>query len=397
LAATRFEIIVIGELKHYQGREQAYVKHFLLSEYLEIWAHKVASVYGEVAYVDGFSGPWQNSGERFEDTSFGIALGALTRAKATWKGLGRSVRMSAYLVEKDATAYTNLQVVKPLFPEVTIKTYHGSFVDQAPIILHDIPSAAFAFFFIDPKGWRIDMKRITPLLNRPNSEVVFNFMFDFINRFATTPSPAIAASLDELILDAGWRIRLAAPPTGVLTEAEHRKGVMIGAFSTTLARQGGYVHVAETTVLRPTVDRPLYSLVYGTRSPTGLEVFRDCQIKALHRQDMARGIAKLNAAVASSRQDELFGSLSEMAADPTDAFINGEAARALTMLQDLAPPAPATAVWGEIWPKILERCVVRKSQLNALAGNLRKSGQLKFVDWAPRRRSPEDNYRFHRV
>jgi hypothetical protein len=112
---------------------------------------------------------------------------------------------------------------------------------------------------------------------------------------------------------------------------------------------------------------------------------------------MARGIAKLNAAVASSMQDELFGSLSEMAADPTDAFVSGEAARALAMLQDLAPASPATAVWGEIWPKILERCVVRKSQLNALAGNLRKSGQLKFVDWPPRKRSPEDNYRFHRV
>jgi three-Cys-motif partner protein len=111
---------LIGELQHYAGREQAYVKHFLLSEYLETFAHKIASTFDEITYVDGFSGPWQSAGERYEDTSFGIALGALTRAKATWKDLGRSVKMSAHLIEKDRTAYKNLQDVKAHFPEIQI-------------------------------------------------------------------------------------------------------------------------------------------------------------------------------------------------------------------------------------------------------------------------------------
>jgi hypothetical protein len=34
---------MIGDLDLYRGREQAYVKHFLLSEYVETWAHKVGS------------------------------------------------------------------------------------------------------------------------------------------------------------------------------------------------------------------------------------------------------------------------------------------------------------------------------------------------------------------
>lgn len=160
---------MIGDLGRYAGREQAYVKHFLLGEYLEIFAHKIGSAYPEIAYVDGFSGPWQNTGEAFEDTSFGIALAALTRAKATWKGLGRDLKVSAYLVEKNPAAYANLQSVRTLFPGVEIKTYPGSFIERAPELLKDIPARAFAFLFIDPKGWAIDMQRIAPLLKRPNS------------------------------------------------------------------------------------------------------------------------------------------------------------------------------------------------------------------------------------
>jgi hypothetical protein len=71
------------DLDHYVGREQAYVKHHFLAGYLERLIFKTASAYREIVYADGFSGPWQNQGERFEDTSFGIALKALTLVKQT--------------------------------------------------------------------------------------------------------------------------------------------------------------------------------------------------------------------------------------------------------------------------------------------------------------------------
>jgi three-Cys-motif partner protein len=93
--------------EHYAGREQTQVKHYFLKNYLENLIHKIASAYGEVVYVDGFSGPWQNRGERFEDTSFGIALQALTDAKRTWANMAqkpKQVRMIAHLVEKDRGA-----------------------------------------------------------------------------------------------------------------------------------------------------------------------------------------------------------------------------------------------------------------------------------------------------
>jgi three-Cys-motif partner protein len=87
-------------IQDYQGREQSYVKHVFLERYLERLVHKTASSYDHIVYVDGFAGPWQSASERFQDTSFGIALNALRQAKATWKAASRDVKMSAYLVEQ---------------------------------------------------------------------------------------------------------------------------------------------------------------------------------------------------------------------------------------------------------------------------------------------------------
>ncbi len=54
------------------------------------------------------------------------------------------------------------------------------------------------------------MQRLAPLLSRPNSEVVFNFMFDFINRAASISDENIIAGLGELMPFGDWRSRLAA-------------------------------------------------------------------------------------------------------------------------------------------------------------------------------------------
>jgi three-Cys-motif partner protein len=114
-------------LSDYTGREQSYVKHVFLERYLERLVHKTASVYPHIVYVDGFAGPWQSANEKFDDTSFGIALNALRSAKASWKGRGREVRMSAYLVERDAIAYKRLAEAPGKYPDVEIKTYGGIF------------------------------------------------------------------------------------------------------------------------------------------------------------------------------------------------------------------------------------------------------------------------------
>jgi three-Cys-motif partner protein len=382
-------------VEDYSGREQSYVKHVFLERYLERLVHKTASIYPHIVYVDGFAGPWQSANEQFQDTSFGIALTALRNAKASWKKNGRDVRMSAYLVERDAEAYKKLATLPARYPDVAVKTYAGDFMAAFPAILADIPADAFTFFLLDPKGWRIPLKALAPLLARPKSEVIFNFMFDFINRAASIKEPIVISGLDELIPYGDWRARLEqVEHTGATPD--QRKDILVASFTESLRTIGAYAYVAETTILRPLKDRPLYCLCYATRHPAGIEVFRDCQVKALEEQSRTRAATKMRHAEAVSGQREIFQSLHDMAPDELAAFLKAELSAAQESLLALTPQEPAFGIYGDLWPQVLARHVVRKPDVNQFAARLRDEKRLIFPDWEPRKRVPQPNYRMQR-
>jgi three-Cys-motif partner protein len=375
----------------YQGREQAFVKHYLLEKYLERLFHKTGRSFDTIVYVDGYSGPWQSQGQNFDDTSFGIALGALRKAKASWAANGRPVHVEAHLVEKSRTAYRELETIKAKYPDIKIQTYLGDFRNLVGEIADQISTQAFSFILIDPKGRRLNLQSLVPLIGRKNSEVLFNFMFEFINRAASMQVEVVSGGLDELIPVGGWRNRLQLART-----AKERKQVLIDAFSASLAQFGGYDFVAETPILRPIKDRTLYSLIYATRKPVGLEVFRDCQVPALEEQSQIRGEAKVRNAVEKGQQEELFSSFNEMAPDDTLVSLNGELTRAEDMLLALVPSSPASVSYGEIWPQVLTRHVVRKMHVGEIAARLKADGRIIFLDWPAKKRRPEDSYRMSR-
>lgn len=388
---------MVVSLSDYAGREQSYVKHVFLESYLEALVHKTASIYPHIVYVDGFAGPWQSANERFEDTSFGIALNALRRAKGSWKDKGRDVRMSAYLVERDADAYAQLAQVPAKFPDIAIKTYNADFLDVMPAILADIPKEAFAFFLIDPKGWRIPLERLRPLLARQNSEVIFNFMFDFVNRAASIKDANIVAGLNELIPRGDWRTRLEeSEKDGGVTPAM-RKAILADAFGQSLKKLGSFDYVAETTVLRPVKDRPLYCLFYATRHPKGIEVFRDCQVRALREESKTRAATKLKHAATATGQAEIFESLHDMAPDKLEAFLQEERDAAELTLLALAPPSPNFVTYEWLSAQILAKHVVRLPDVNQIAAKLHRDGKLLFPDWEKGKRVPQPRYRTQKV
>jgi three-Cys-motif partner protein len=387
--------MTVVAIENYIGREQSYVKHVFLESYLERLAHKIASTYSHIVYVDGFAGPWQSANEQFQDTSFGIALSALRNAKASWKNMGRDVRMAAHLVERDAQAFQKLATLPARYPDVAVRTYSGDFLAVFPQILADIPTDAFAFFLLDPKGWRVPLAKLSPLLARKNSEVIFNFMFDFINRAASIDDPVVIAGLDELIPHGNWRGRLEAAERAGATPGQ-RKDILVASFTESLQVIGQYAYVAETTILRPLKDRPLYCLCYATRHPTGIEVFRDCQIMALEEQSRTRAASKVRHAEAVSGQREIFESLHDMAPDDLATFLQTEREAAQQTLLALTPHAPGFAIYGEVWPNVLARHVVRHSHVNQIAARLRAESTLEFPDWEARKRVPQPGYRMQR-
>lgn len=385
-------------LDDYLGREQSYVKHVFLEHYLERLVHKTASTFDHIVYIDGFAGPWQSLNEQLLDTSFGIALNSLRRAKESWRAT-RQVQMSAFLVERNAAAYNRLTEVRDRFPDISIHTYLEDFETILPTILSKIPGKAFAFFFIDPKGWRIRLRNLTPMLTRPRSEVIFNFMFEFINRAANIRDHKIATGLDELIPYGNWREKLDRAedrnPSGL--SPDQRKAILVSAFSESLKIIGNYNYAAETTIFRSLKDRPLYCLVYATRHPIGLEVYRDCQVAALQEQSKTRAAAKVKHSEEVSGQSEIFASLHEMGPNELSSFLNSEADAAKNSILELTPWEPQSIRYDEIWPQVLGRHIVKLTALNAIAAKLRKDKLVHFPDWQKGKRVPQGNYRMQRL
>ena len=73
------------------------------------WRNRFAHIIGQrwqsVTYVDCFAGPWKHRSQRFEDTSFFIALQELQRARTTLYGKGKHLKVRCFFLEKDPDAY----------------------------------------------------------------------------------------------------------------------------------------------------------------------------------------------------------------------------------------------------------------------------------------------------
>jgi hypothetical protein len=303
--------------------------------------------------------------------------------------------MSAFLVERDKTAYSRLAQVPARYPDVAIKTHCADFLHVVPTILAEIPPNAFAFFLIDPKGWRVPLK--APLLARPNSEVVFNFMFDFINRAASINEPKVVGGLDELIPFGNWRAALADRERRGELAPENRKEILVNAFRDNLSHIGSYRYVAETVVLRPDKDRTLYCLFYGTRSAKGIETFRACQIPALEEQSRTRAAVKIKRAEATSGQGEIFQSLHEMAPDRHLVDLQLEREAAARSILRLTPAEPNAIRYDQLWPQVLTLHTVSRVDVNNIVARLRTENKLLIPDWEKGRRVPQDGYRLQRA
>lgn len=377
------------DFAHYAEREQAFVKHKFLDAYLPSLIGKICSRYDEFVYVDGFAGPWKSvAGENFDDTSFGIALNHMTVQRVFYLSRGRDVKMRAFLVEKDANSFSQLQQAITRFPKIEITSLNGMMEAHAANIASSIPSTAFSFTLIDPKGFP-EIGAMMPLLKRQNAEALVNFMFDFANRFAGT-------NLIQKLED--WLSTL-----GSKEWIDHVKGLSGFEREQKLERlaaealqvTGSYTYAPVISVDKVLHDRTLYKLIFLSRHSEGLKVFRDSEEKALGAQATLRAVSKANKRAESSTIGDLF-------ADGVDAIPNDRSSQILRRSREQAPDRVTARLiaageegmtWGELWPPILEYLSVTRSWLGRHVNDIRRSGQISAPGWPNHKQIPDDNQR----
>ncbi|MCL4202839.1 MAG: three-Cys-motif partner protein TcmP [Pirellulaceae bacterium] len=275
----------------YAGREQTLVKHLILQRYLKRFAMIIGQVWSSITYVDCFSGPWQSRSAEFADTSFGIAVQELRRARDELaERSGKAPQLRCYFLERDADAYERLHGYARTFTDVEIATRNAPLEDSVADIerfVTGVTPKPFSFVFVDPTGWSgFALDRIRPLLLLKPGEVLINFMTEHIRRFIDSPDEQTRRSFEELFGSADFRDQLAEIP---VTE---RRDAVVFEYARTVAAVGRFDYPSIAVVLHPQKNRSHFHLVYLTRSSKGLEVFKDAEKQSMADMEQARAKAQ---------------------------------------------------------------------------------------------------------
>lgn len=276
----------------YRGREQTGVKHFILAEYLQRFGPIIGSWCSTITYVDCFSGPWQEQSEEFKDTSFSIALEELRKARdTTQRVFGRTLALRAFFIEEDHERYKKLRgfAEQVSRTDVEIETRN----DELENCIHDIVAFVrsvqrknFPFLFIDPTGWTgFGLDTIAPLLKLDPGEVLINFMTGHIRRLVEHPDESQQEGFESLYgkkrcAEVLERVRGKSGP--------EREDILVTEYMEALREAGKFQHVSAAIVLNPAMDRTHFHLIYGTRNPKGLGVFKGAEKKAMEAMQQAR-------------------------------------------------------------------------------------------------------------
>lgn len=349
----------------YEGREQTETKHLILRAYIQSLVFKVAHKASRIAFVDGFSGPWESRAASYRDTSFGIALRCLKETQAALRGIRRKPHIQAIFCEKDPVAYSELDrfasgFASDDFEVLTLNDEFSNTIDQVAARTAD----AFRLLFVDPKGWTGYGFQGLSKISGKNSEVIINFMYDHSNRFFGDSREKIKSSFYDVFEEAELH-RIAS--------SQDRENEAIAIFSEKLKSICRYQFVAHSRVSRPKADRTQFILFFGTNSLAGLEVFRDAEDKAQANFAFVRAKARERDEEDRLQQSRLPG-LSEQLIEAEwragRKAINKEVKGALLAHIQKKPSLP----YAEYKAELLQKFSIRRTEINAIIKALGKEG-----------------------
>ena len=372
------------ELDRYLGREQSYIKHLFLTQYLQAAGYKKMQGRSSIFnFVDAFAGPWQVSDHaNYSDASFDQALRTLEAVRAQLGKRGAAgLRIRFCLCERRARAADELRRYAGQKGRFEIHVFHGSFEDHLDKIA-SVCRDGFTFTFIDPTGWNIRSEPVLEFLRGQKGEFLINFMAEHVNRHAEYSK--VAASFGRFLADPDWEGDFNALPQNWSNEER-----VMYLLKRKVKETRAATYLPDFPILKPREDRVKMRLMLGTHSPKGLEVFRDVQAKVERTEIETRNRLRDS----SNHQVGLFS-------DDEIATIHQEAAgigclryqrEAEALVREFLSGRRA-APFGAIATEILEATPIRLTQLRRLVDAMKRRGLVAF-DLPPRKRVPRSETR----
>lgn len=373
----------------YEGREQTLVKHYILGKYLERFAHIIGSRWDTINYIDCFAGPWNVKSDKFEDSSFSIALRELRKARDTRRARGRQVRFRCFFLEKDPRAYQSLRRFADGEKDVDIQTKNADLETSVNAIVRFASvqrDQAFTFTFIDPNGWSgFAMSKIAPLLKIEPGEVLINFMTEHIRRFLDSPQQQTQQSFEDLFGAGDYRRRLAG------LSKQDREDEAVALYSQNVRNVGNFPYVSAAVVLHPDTDRKYFHLIYATRNLKGIEVFKQAEKKAMAVMEQTRATAQSLRRERTTRQFELRmpsrpGNVGEYYKSLRGRYLT----RSKEAIQELLRSG-LKVLYEDAWSRALSFPLVWESDLKDWIKDWQKDDVLRIEGMSSRQRVPRLN------
>lgn len=366
------------DIELYRGREQSLVKHEFLVQYLQAAAFKTLQRVSPIFnYVDAFAGPWNASDSiDFKDTSFDLAVRMLEDVRITLGRNGLSgLKIRFCLCEKRKESVALLRQYASKNTKLEIHVFEGEFEDNLDAISLAIPNG-FTFTFIDPKGWKVRNEEVFAFLrNRERGEFLLNFMSDHINRHAEYSK--VTESFGYFLADPEWALEFNNLPEHLSNEE-----CVLYLLKKSMKERKVARYFPDFSILVPRKDRIKMRLVLGTNSVSGLEVFRDVQLKVEESQFKIRNEIKQQ----KSGQSELFDlAKAQLDTEGVGGSRNSKQAED-EVLEILGNHNGIT--FENLIALILESVAIRTNQLKDLIVTLKSRGLITFE--LPRRaRKPQ--------
>src|SRR3989344_1676470 len=232
----------------------------------------------------------------------------------------------------------------------------------------------FVFFFIDPTKWTpVGVEVLKPLLQRPRSEFLINFMYDFLSRAASMSK--LKTQMIDLLGEAHEVKDL---------HGEAREKHLLAMYRRNLKRllpERWPARSAYVRVLDRKKERPKYHLVYLTSHPRGIVEFMEISEALARIQKGVRAATKQSDRIKKTGQSELFSSGELPLVDEAKVSTNEVERRWLKYVS----PQPKK-VGCEEFADLLEETDWFPGDFQRALGNLITAGKVKNLDARGKRR-----------
>jgi hypothetical protein len=107
-------------------------------------------------------------------------------------------------------------------------------------------------------------------------------------------------------------------------EEKDREDALVTAYIESVKRVGSFSYMSSAIVLNPTRDRTHFHLIYATRDPKGIKVFKDVEKKTMSVMERTREVAQKREREERTGQKELVLFSSSTPQDPSAYFCSRE-------------------------------------------------------------------------